>query len=267
MRAYSADDYKRLLKSLLPRGVLWLAPTDGLIDKLLSALGIELNRVDVRTFDVRNEVYPITTDELINEHNEDLGLPEPMFFNANNDVVQRDRITKRHTMRADTVSAEYYEALAEDWNYDILIQEFSPYLALQIIEGQKGSPFGPYNPTLPTTPPAKFISWDDPGTALIDDTHESYAVDKTGAGTASVTSTDTVRAGVLHTYAGTDNDSYFACIVEDGNGVLLGGYARGTIATGLKIYDSTSGGSRAWDRHPGTFNAGIGNLRVRMFQL
>jgi len=226
-RSYSADQYRQLLKSLLPRGVLWVAHDGGIIDSLLAAFGIELNRVDVRGFDLREEVDPRTTSELLDEHDTDLGLPEPAFLNPANDEVQRQRIEDRYTMRTDSPSAPYYEELATDYNYLIDIQEFSPYLSAQATEAALGNPFGPFNPGFSNYQlPADFISWDDPGTPLVDDKDSSWFIDFADDGSAFIDSTDATRRSTIRLHAGVGNDSVFAAVVEDANGVQVGGYIR-----------------------------------------
>lgn len=72
----SAEQYKSLLKSLLPVGRALTRSPGALIDQLMAALGVELSRAEQRMLDLVRESRPTKTDELITDFEEELELPD-----------------------------------------------------------------------------------------------------------------------------------------------------------------------------------------------
>ena len=70
--ARTADEYKRLLQSLLPKGALWNRIEDSIMTKLLYALADEFSRAEERHEDLIRESIPTLCDELIEDYEIDL---------------------------------------------------------------------------------------------------------------------------------------------------------------------------------------------------
>lgn len=69
VKTKTLENYKAMLKNLLPVGVIWDNINDTFWD-LLEAFAEELNRMDQRLVDLQNESIPYFSDELLEEWEE-----------------------------------------------------------------------------------------------------------------------------------------------------------------------------------------------------
>jgi len=69
-------EYRLLLQSLLPRGRAWSRDENSILTQLLNGFGEELARIDTRSEDLINEIFPRTSTELLTEHETDYGIPD-----------------------------------------------------------------------------------------------------------------------------------------------------------------------------------------------
>ena len=74
--ARTSNDYLRLLQSLLPRGKVWSRAINARLTEYLYAEAEELTRIDNRSQVLLKEINTLTTNELIGDHETDLGLPD-----------------------------------------------------------------------------------------------------------------------------------------------------------------------------------------------
>ncbi len=70
----SAEAYARMLKALLPPGRIWRLEAESGLSKVMLGAADELVRVDGRADDIIRESDPRTTDELLPDFEEELGL-------------------------------------------------------------------------------------------------------------------------------------------------------------------------------------------------
>lgn len=69
-------EYERALVQLLPHGYAWNLDPDGIVRQLLAGLAVEFARVEERAAALIEEADPRTTDELLEDWERVLGLPE-----------------------------------------------------------------------------------------------------------------------------------------------------------------------------------------------
>lgn len=84
----SVEGYTERLLQALPPGVAWRRDPDSVFAKLAAALAVELALVDARADDLLDEADPRTTEELIDEWERALALPDECFAAA---VTLEDR--------------------------------------------------------------------------------------------------------------------------------------------------------------------------------
>lgn len=124
--ARSATDYLRMLQSLLPWGKAWARDPDAILTGFLTGEAQELARIDDRSQELLEERNTITTDELLNEHEIELGLPDEC-----SQVYTLSADERRKTARAKLVSTgqqnkEYFIEIAERYGFEASITEYTP---------------------------------------------------------------------------------------------------------------------------------------------
>lgn len=125
MSGRTAEQYRQLLDSLLPKGKIWNREKTSVLQRLLYGLADELSRIEGRTFDLITEKDVRTTEELITEHEEDYGLPKSGEELAN---TLADRRNDLHAalLTVGQQYKEYFIDIAAAAGYTITIEEFTP---------------------------------------------------------------------------------------------------------------------------------------------
>lgn len=124
----SADDYKKTMIALAPKGDCWPTEEDANWVKLWEALAQEYARVDARAVDLYNEAFPDTADELLANWERIVGLPDA-FSNPDATLEER-RADVLFKLRArGGQSAEYYEDLIDALGYENVVEECFPWAA------------------------------------------------------------------------------------------------------------------------------------------
>ncbi len=141
---WTAAEYVRMWRNLMPRGHAWTRDGDSVWATIHLALSQELERLDVRTENLLDERDTRTTEELIEEHEYDLGLPQTWFPSSNWDVDRNDKLHAK-LIRKGKLDKGYYIALAAEYGYTITITEFDPY----VLESFRLAPLGPYEESEP----------------------------------------------------------------------------------------------------------------------
>ncbi|CAM5520148.1 hypothetical protein ECAE60S_03850 [Eoetvoesiella caeni] len=115
-RGLSADEYRRLLFSLLPPGMVWPTDPDSTLQRVLAGLVQEAVRVDRRALDLLAEADPRQAAELFPEWEASYSLPgkcsPPEQSMADRRAALIGRIVGRGGMRPDD-----YIALADGLGY------------------------------------------------------------------------------------------------------------------------------------------------------
>lgn len=121
---FSALAYARQLKELLPPGLVWLLGVDSVISKTLHAIATEFARIDARGLDLLEEADPRTTDELLEDWERVLGLPDgcvPTLPALDSD--RRFAIAQKLTTRGGQ-SRAFFVASALSLGFTSTIEEF-----------------------------------------------------------------------------------------------------------------------------------------------
>lgn len=125
---WSAEEYRKQLLSLLPKGRFWTRAVESFLSEYMHALGEEFSRFDERTEDLIDEAYPTYTTELIAEHEEDYGI-DTEDVQVTTSVAERRNQINAKLIAVGQQNKEYFEEIAESLEYDITIYENTPFWA------------------------------------------------------------------------------------------------------------------------------------------
>jgi uncharacterized protein YmfQ (DUF2313 family) len=123
----TADDYRRQMQALMPRGMAWALAPLAWMTRLLSGLSEEFARIDARVRDLIGESDPRTTIEMLADWERTLALPD----NCSNVLAptlqgRRDDVLSK-LVGIGGQSRAYYIAVAARLGYAITIEEFVPF--------------------------------------------------------------------------------------------------------------------------------------------
>lgn len=146
----TADEYARMLYSLLPHGKLWRVIGSKLYELFLGNAD-ELVRLHGRLLDLIEESDPTTADELLPEYEEELGLTAAATLEE-----RRAAIVARQVRRQRFRPIDFFETLAPLLNQDVLVEdeviERAPEDAVVIDDAREIFRFFVFrNPALPGT--------------------------------------------------------------------------------------------------------------------
>jgi uncharacterized protein YmfQ (DUF2313 family) len=122
----AAEAYARMLKALLPRGVLWNLEDGSTISRVLLALADELARIDARSEDLIREIHPPTTLELLADFERVYGLPDPCLGEDQSTAQRVASLVQKVTSMGGQTAA-YYISVAAILGFTITITEFSSH--------------------------------------------------------------------------------------------------------------------------------------------
>jgi len=125
--ARSALEYLRLLQSLLPYGKAWARDDDSVLTEFLHGEAEEFARVEKRSDDLFPEKNILTTNELLTDHENDLGLPE-CFLLADTIELRRTRAHAKLTLYGKQ-NKQHFIDLIEVFTggYIIKITQYRPF--------------------------------------------------------------------------------------------------------------------------------------------
>lgn len=121
------DDYLHSLQSLLPTGKAWTRDPDANLTKVLGVYAGILAEIERQALLVLAEADPRTAAMSLDEWEENLGLPDNCSLA---DATIRERIAavvEKYT-RKGGLSVAYYMELAAAFGYEIVIEEFEPFV-------------------------------------------------------------------------------------------------------------------------------------------
>jgi uncharacterized protein YmfQ (DUF2313 family) len=124
--SFTSENYRDLIRSLCPKGKAWVIEPGTNLYNLLWAFADEFSRVDARGDDLINEADPRSTNELIEEWEAMVGLPDDCTAVGGSLQQRRDNIVARLT-ETGSLSKEFFMDIAEKLGYNILIKEFFPF--------------------------------------------------------------------------------------------------------------------------------------------
>jgi uncharacterized protein YmfQ (DUF2313 family) len=138
--ARNVDNYLRLLQSLLPRGKVWSRALNARLTEYLHAEADELTRLDNRAQVLLKERNTLTTTELINDHEIELGLPDECTRSGTLTLTERRLAANTKLTATGGQSKEYFIEIAKQYGYVATITEYSPFWCGV---GVCGDPIGP----------------------------------------------------------------------------------------------------------------------------
>ncbi len=133
--ARTALEYLRLLQSLLPHGEAWNRDEDSILSNVLHGQAEELARVDARSDVLLVERNTLTADELLTDHENDLGLPE-CFPSDSTDEARRARAHAKLILRGSQSKRHFIDLIEEiTEGYVIRITEYRPFWSGLAVSG------------------------------------------------------------------------------------------------------------------------------------
>jgi|APLak6261664116_1056043.scaffolds.fasta_scaffold25499_2 uncharacterized protein YmfQ (DUF2313 family) len=125
-----ANDYLQALLAHLPTGKLWndlRLPGSG-VHEILAAVAEEFARIHVRADQLRNELDPRYTTELLSDWEAYAGLPDPCAVGVNATLQERRLALVSKLTYTSGQSRAFYQGLATAMGYDIEITEYQPFV-------------------------------------------------------------------------------------------------------------------------------------------
>lgn len=127
--ARTAEQYKELLKALLPPGEAFPRDTSKNMDDLLAALAEEWARIEGRGENLIVESLPATANELLSDWERVAGLPDKCAGTLETTMQGRRNALVSKLTSTGGQSREYFIAVAKALGYTITISEFRPFRA------------------------------------------------------------------------------------------------------------------------------------------
>lgn len=127
MKKHNADDYLKMLKGLLPRGVAWARSLHSNLSKLLHANADELERIEANAYLVIDETNPKTTINGLEDWERVLNLPDDCLP-AGNALQERREAVLAKLSDIGRQDLSYWYELAEKLGYDVTIEEHRPFV-------------------------------------------------------------------------------------------------------------------------------------------
>lgn len=124
---YTADDYRQQLLALQPPGLALPTHIASTWAKLLHGLADELARVRGRIDDMRRELSPLQTDELLTDWERVLGLPDPCAASTEQTAAERLARVAAKVAAVGGQSRLYFIGLAQRLGLTVEIQEPEPF--------------------------------------------------------------------------------------------------------------------------------------------
>lgn len=121
-----SEDYLKLLQSLLPRGKIWSRAIGSRLREYLYAEADELARIDNRAQALLTERSTLTTNELIVDHELDLGLPDECTRDYSLTLSERRIDANVKLTQTGEQSPNYFIEIANKYGYEAEITEYTP---------------------------------------------------------------------------------------------------------------------------------------------
>lgn len=124
--AFGSTDYAQAMARLLPTGRIWNRALSSTYSNLLLALAPTYTRSTAAAAQVLVDGNPDTTENLLPEWEESLGLPDPCTP-PNPTIEQRQAAVREKWGSRGGQSLAYYEDLASLAGIEVTIQEYAPF--------------------------------------------------------------------------------------------------------------------------------------------
>lgn len=123
-----AAAYGRLLKNLLPRGLVWLLEESSVISRTLKGIANELARVDERALDLIEEIDPSTTSELLEDWERVLGIPDGCVLQLAPTEAERRQVVVQKLLARGGQTPAFFESIATAVGATSTVEELRPYV-------------------------------------------------------------------------------------------------------------------------------------------
>jgi uncharacterized protein YmfQ (DUF2313 family) len=130
----SVQRYKELIENLLPQGAVWEVNDQPNLSALLESFAEEFCRADQKIKDVLKEMDPREANELIDEWNSLLGLPDECTP-EDQDLTEIQAQLHREYTRTGGISKLALENLATGLGFTIDVRNATPFLAGHSVAG------------------------------------------------------------------------------------------------------------------------------------
>ncbi len=127
MAGRTADNYLRLLQSLLPKGAAWNKDEGSWLTIVLQAMAEEFVRIEARQLDLINEADVRVTDELLTDHETDYGIPGGCYELESTLAKRRDMLLTRLRATGSQLKAYFIGIVFELTGWDSQITEYTPF--------------------------------------------------------------------------------------------------------------------------------------------
>lgn len=125
---FSSDDYyKKGLQGLLPSGRAWNRDPNSNLSKVLKSITDELAIVDYRATNILDEVDPRGAIELIQEHENDLGLPDELYSIGTSLPDRQASALAKLTAKGGNSKQYFIDLAADVFDMTISISFFTPF--------------------------------------------------------------------------------------------------------------------------------------------
>ena len=125
------ESYVSQLLSLLPNGFLWDKISDTNLKKMLIALATELVNSHIRLEKLTLEAVPTTTDELLEEWEKLLGLPDAcslLKFNGESTLNERKALILARIANKKPCTKAFLESFIESLGYKAEVSVLKPFV-------------------------------------------------------------------------------------------------------------------------------------------
>lgn len=126
----TADDFLSALHALLPSGRAWFKDPDSIQTKTLQGAAPTFVRQTARSNNLLIDGFPSTTNELLPEWEESLGLPDPCAGESPTLQQRRAQVVARFA-NVGGQSAAYFVQFASNLGYEISVVSYAPARAGQ----------------------------------------------------------------------------------------------------------------------------------------
>jgi uncharacterized protein YmfQ (DUF2313 family) len=125
----NGDDYWEALSNLLPQGQAWPRAIESVLQRTLRGLAQVWGYVDARAADLlERESDPRQTIELLPDWERNWGLPDPCFTTPQTIADRQRALVNRMTLLGGQ-SRAWYQEVADEIGYPLVIREWSPFMA------------------------------------------------------------------------------------------------------------------------------------------
>lgn len=118
-------DCRKLIYDLMPKGLAWNRDPDSDTYKLVSSLAVEICRIDDRLEDLLREIDPFQTNELLEDFERMLGLPDECFGELDQTFEERRDAVLTALAARGGASIAYFTDLLLTLGFDVEIIDYT----------------------------------------------------------------------------------------------------------------------------------------------